>query len=481
MRRWGILLLAVLLGVGYLLPTYRAWEQAQGVIPPGVTLAGQAINGRTLGEVETQLEALFSDPVAVYYDEERILLRPQEIGFHVKTRVMIGQARAIGSQVYMVRAFLLQLLGLPLKPQDVPLIVEWDPKRLDAWLEEVAKRYDRPPREPSLVIGNDKTHWAPGAPGKRLNKQASIPPIVAALKQVGDERVAHLVVEEQPAPRASIQVLQKALRARLEAFPGVAAAFVRLLPTGEEANVDANTIPFSGMSTMKIPILLMVYKDMSTLPQGELRDWMRETITSTTGAGNYTANRVLAFLGKGDAVKGADRVTTFLRSLGLENSFIIAPYDWRKPPPKTVRTPANTHPSQRTSPDPLVQTTPEEISLVLGMVVSCAEGKGTLLAAYPDEFTPAECRDLLSLLAQNPVTDALLPAGLPPGTHYVHKHGYAPDTHGDVAAVWGPEGPYVISLFLSTPDQWLVWDISNPTFIDISRITWEFFQMRAGK
>ncbi len=460
----------------FLIPTYRAWAERQGVIPPGITLAGMSINGSSLAEVDAQLQDLFNDPVAVYYDDERIILRPEEIGFRVKTRVMIGQAREMGNGFYMTRAFLLYLLGRSPTPRDVPLLVEWDPEQLDAWLTEIAARYDRPPRAPFLNM-EDYT-WREGAPGHVLNKEASIPRIIAALKQVGDRRVARLVVEDTPPPRPAIQVLEEALRARTDAFPGISAVFVRLLSTGEEVNVDAADVPFSGMSTMKIPIMLAVYGELDELPSGTLRAWMTETVTSTTGAGNYTANRLLRFLGDGDMLAGAEKVTTFLRSLGMENSFIIAPYDWRKAPPRTVRTPANQNPRYPTDPDPLVQTTPKEIALIMEMVVTCAEGKGTLLAAYPDRFTPEECQDLLSILALNPVTEALLPGGLPEGTRYVHKHGYAPDTHGDVAAVWGPEGVYVISLFLSTPNQWLVWDTSNSTFMDVSRITWDFFALR---
>ncbi len=466
----------LILIIGLIYPRYQAWARSQGVIPPGITLAGLAINGKTLAEVESQIQDIFADPVAVYYDDERILLRPEDIGFRVKTRVMIGQAREMGSGLYMTRAFLLYLLGRAPTPRDVPLLIEWDPVRLDAWLADVAARYDRPPRPPT--VRPDAQGWLPGAAGRVLNREASVPAIISALKQIGDKRVAHLVVEERPIPKPSFKELEKALRLRTDEFPGISSVFVRSLSTGEEVDIDASDVAYSGMSTMKIPIMLAVYGELDTLPSGELRAWMTETVTSTTGAGNYTANRLLRFLGDGDALAGARHVTRFLRSLGLENSFIIAPYDWRKAPPEIVRTPANQHPKYNTYPDPLVQTTPKEIALVMEMVVECAQGRGTLLAAYPDRFTPEECQDLLNILAKNPVTDALIPGGLPKGTRYVHKHGYAPDTHGDVAAVWGPEGVYVISVFLSTPNEWLVWETSNHTFMDVSRLTWEFFELR---
>ncbi len=475
-RRLPYIALVILLAA-VIYPRYQAWARGQGVIPPGITLAGLAINGKTLAEVEAQIQDLFAAPVAVYYDDQRILLRPEEIGFRVKTRVMVGQAREMGNGLYMTRAFLLYLLGRAPSPRDVPLLIEWDPVRLDAWLADVAARYDRPPRPPT--VRPDAQGWLPGAPGRVLNREASVPAIVSALKQIGDKRVAHLVVEERPIPKPSFKELEKALRLRTDEFPGISSVFVRSLRTGEEVDIDASDVAYSGMSTMKIPILLAVYGDLDTLPTGDLRAWMTETVTSTTGAGNYTANRVLSFLGKGDALEGARRVTRLLRSLGLVNSFIIAPYDWRKAPPEIVRTPANQNPKYNTYPDPLVQTTPKEIALVMEMVVECAQGKGALLAAYPDRFTPEECQDLLGILGKNPVTNALIPGGLPKGTRYVHKHGYAPDTHGDVAAVWGPDGVYVISIFLSTPNEWLVWETSNRTFMDLSRLTWEFFKLRA--
>ncbi len=482
MRRLGVWLsLLIVLGGVFIFPVYWSWQSRQGVIPPGITLGGQEINGMSPADVEEQLRRLFTEPVVVYYENERLVLRAEDIGFHVKTRVMIGQARAMSTHVYTFRVFLAYLLGLPLPHHDVPLLVEWDPKRLNAWLEEVAQRYDRPPQPPQLVVEAGRSHWRAPAVGRHLNKNASIPRVIAAFKHIGGERVAHLVVDHTPPPQPDISVLQRALETRLAAFPGIASVFVRLLPEGEEAGVHANDIAYAGMSTMKIPILLLVYKDMDRLPQGELREWMRITISSTTGAGNYTANRILKFLGHGDPLAGAERVTRFLRSLGFQNSFIIAPYDWRRPPPRRVDTPANQNPHVTTYPDPLVQTTPQEIGLILAMIVECSQGKGALLAAYPDDFRPEECTDLLDLLTLNPVTQALLPAGLPQGTRYVHKHGYARDTHGDVAAVWGPEGPYVIALFLSTPNQWLVWDLSNTTFEDVSRLVWDFFALRAGK
>ena len=63
---------------------------------------------------------------------------------------------------------------------------------------------------------------------------------------------------------------------------------------------------------------------------------------------------------------------------------------------------------------------------------------------------------------------------------YRHKHGYGTDTQGDVAIIYGPEGPYVLSIFVYQ-SGWVVWDQSNPLMNDLSRLIWNFFLYRAGE
>ncbi|RIK50158.1 MAG: hypothetical protein DCC57_12325 [Chloroflexi bacterium] len=67
-------------------------------------------------------------------------------------------------------------------------------------------------------------------------------------------------------------------------------------------------------------------------------------------------------------------------------------------------------------------------------------------------------------------------AGLPrPNTAWiVHKHGFAYESHSDVALIWGPTGPYVLSIFLYRRG-WMDWETSNTTMKSISRMVWNFF------
>ncbi|MCB0162560.1 MAG: hypothetical protein KDD83_30690, partial [Caldilineaceae bacterium] len=59
-------------------------------------------------------------------------------------------------------------------------------------------------------------------------------------------------------------------------------------------------------------------------------------------------------------------------------------------------------------------------------------------------------------------------------TWLVHKHGFAFESHSDVALVYGPAGPYVVSVFLFR-SGWMDWETSNGTMKNISRIIWNFF------
>jgi hypothetical protein len=73
----------------------------------------------------------------------------------------------------------------------------------------------------------------------------------------------------------------------------------------------------------------------------------------------------------------------------------------------------------------------------------------------------------------------MLWSGLPriEETWIVHKHGFAFESHSDVALIEGPTGPYVLSLFLYRPG-WMDWETSNSAMKDASRIVWNFFEFQ---
>ncbi|MCD6291338.1 MAG: serine hydrolase, partial [Anaerolineae bacterium] len=246
--------------------------------------------------------------------------------------------------------------------------------------------------------------------------------------------------------------------------------WVRDIHNRREVGINEN-VAYAAVSTMKIAILVNVYRRLDAEPDVETSRLISETMRLS---GNYTANLLLGLIGDGSPDRGAQEVTKSLHRLGLRNSFIAAPYDKHSGTPPHIATPANQRKDMNTKPDPFMQTTAKDMGLLMEMIVQCAEGGGTLLAAYPGELTPHECQEMLDWMS-NLNLGILLETGIPKGTRIAHKHGFIDDTHGDVAVIWGPNGPYVLAVYLYRP-VWLEWAISSKMMADVSRITYEFLK-----
>jgi hypothetical protein len=226
------------------------------------------------------------------------------------------------------------------------------------------------------------------------------------------------------------------------------------------------------MGTMKLVILQEALRKLETAPDPRTGQLISETVSL---GGVAAANELLALIGDGDAEAGVATLNRSLRKLGFPNTFMAAPFEQAGP---RIKTPANSRGDIVTQPDPFVQTTPREMGLAMQMLVECSRGGGTLLAAYRDQITQAECQQLMTYLRLNPVSD-LIVSGLPKGTQAVHRHGYTSDTEGDVAAIWGPAGPYVLCIFLYRA-AWLEWDFASETMAELSRIVWNYYALASA-
>ena len=189
-----------------------------------------------------------------------------------------------------------------------------------------------------------------------------------------------------------------------------------------------------------------------------------------------SANQLLNVIaGEDDMYKGAETVTESMQRLGLANTFIAAPFNAPlKIGTTTPETPANALEELRTLPDPEIQSTAEDMGMLLSMIYYCAQGSGgALMAAYPDQLTAEECQQILDYMKQNRI-GSLIEAGLPPDVDIAHRHGWISDTHGDAALIKSPGGDYVIVVYLYKPD-WLEWELSSPLLEEISRATYNYF------
>lgn len=482
MRTLLLFLLVILVAVAVLLgPSAYAFYTSQGPLPGGVTLGGMQPAGDTLEEVARNLHETFQQPIAVYYDNQRIILEPREIDFQVDVNQMIAEAVPKGEGLGFWRPFLGEVADRPVAPIDIPLRYTFDEEKLARWFYDVAERYDKPARPPfgvALAPGIPFTStfmFQPGEPGLELEPNLSLPNVLRALTSP-TEREADLVLVEVPPPPPTISELQKLLKARADRFPGLVSIFVRPVGGTEEVAIDPE-IAFAGMSTMKIPIMIELYRMLDQPPDVETTKLLTETLGLS---GNFTANLLLRKIGGGavgNEWAGAERVTAMMRSLGLQNSFMATPYD-EESLPRTYTTPANSRKDVTTLPDTHMQTTAKDVALLMEWLVQCSQGGGTLLAAFPGELTPQECQQMLDFIGLNK-KGILLETGLPPDAKMVHKHGFVEDSHGDVAAVWSPAGPYVVSLYIYKYG-WVEWPLSSSIMADVSKAAWDYFTLVAN-
>ena len=477
-----LLILILILAVLALGP--RAWNyaQSQGTLPGWVTLAGHPPGGTTLDDIAQAITIPYREPVSVYYGEERVLLRPEEVGFSIDTEGMLVEAEAQREGLGFWRGFVDEVLHQTPEPVDIPLQLSIDDTLVGEWLGDLALRYDRPPTSAVLppiregVPFTETVIFRPGEPGLKLDVEASGPRIREALAAPSPEgRQAWLVLVEAAPPPPDISLLEGVLRERMERTPLLSSVFVKHLESGQELNIRAD-VAYSGMSVLKIPVFIGTYRHLGGPPDANTTAVLTGTMT-LPGLSNAYANQLLALVGDGNAQKGAEEVTRFLQRMGLANSFMAAPYDSNTPVPR-ISTAANSRSDFSADPDPYMQTTPKEIGLLLEMLATCAEGGGAMLAAYPQDLTAAECAEVIKLLELNPIT-TFIKAGLPEGTRLAHKHGFSNENQSDAGIIWGPGGTFVVSISVYQP-TWVEYRHSHPLMADITKATWDYFSLWAS-
>jgi beta-lactamase class A len=465
------LLTVLILGSAWL---YTNWKSSQTMLPPGLTINGLPMGGMTQEQALDAIEQAYTRPITVYYASKLTpLLLPEMVELSVDLESTTKNLDAVLITRSNIQGFITYLgdrvLQREPEAQEVTAVVNYSRERVDAFLSRMAQKYDHLPQKPVLL--SEAGTFRPPQDGTALDIEASLPLLIKAILAAAPrDREVHLVVDIEPAPEASIDILSEALNAALSDFTGIAGIFAKDLRRGQEFCYNCS-VAFSGVSTLKIPIAIGTYATLDTAPNAEMAGYLD---TLFAEGDNATANLLLAHIGSGDAYSGALRVTDMLWGLGLRNSFIATPYDAPEtaiPPDIASLTASRT--DIDTNPDPALQTTPIEMGLLLEGLYYGAQGGGFLRAVYPQEITTAECQDILTGLTQRSI-NPLLAAGMPMGTRVAHKQGWSGATHADVALVYGPQADFVLAVYLYQP-AWLVWDESAPTFATIGQLVYRFY------
>ncbi len=466
-----ILLTVLILGSAWL---YTTWKSSQTMLPPGLVINGLPMGGMTREQALDTIDQAYTRPITVYYGSKLTpLLLPEMVELSVDLETTTTNLDAVlasrGSLQGFVNYLGYRLLQREPEAQEVIAVVNYSRERVNAFLSRTAQKYDHPPQKPVLL--SEAGTFRPPQDGTTLDIEASLPLLIKAiLAAAPQDREVHLVVEVEPAPEASSDILREALNAALGDFSGVAGIFAKDLRRGREFCYNCD-VSFSGAGTLKLPIALATYTTLDAAPDAAMTDHLN---TLFAEGDNAAANLLLAHIGSGDAYSGALRVTDMLWSLGLRNTFIATPYDVPATTiPPDIANLAAPRSAINTDPDPAMQTTPIEMGLLMEGLYYGAQGGGFLQAVYPQEITAAECQDILAGLTQHSI-NPLLAAGMPMGTRIAHKHGWSGATHANVALVYGPRADFVLAVYLYQP-AWLVWDESAPTFATIGQLVYRFY------
>ncbi len=476
----GAVLLTVLQLVDY--------SRLRGTYPATMRIAGVPVGGLTPQAAAARLVEVYSLPVELHYGDAVIHMSPNEAGFELDLEGMLAAAEAQRSGLSFWGGFWDYLWNRQPATTEVPLIASYSPERLRAYLQnEIAARYDQPPTPASIIPGS--TEFSPGTPGRALDVERAVILVGDALRSA-TTRTVTLTTRRVPATRPSLEQLRLMLQNTIDrnAFAGVVGFYLLDLQTGEELHfayrngeylpVDPD-IAFTGASTIKIPIMVSVFRQTASQIDDET-DALLHAVFRTSD--NAAADALMAKL---DKVRGPLLVTEDMFALGLQNTFMagffcspLAPC----PLLKRFTTPANQRVDVSTDPDIYNQTTPSDMGMLLEDIYRCAQtGGGTLPAVFPGQITQEACRRMIEYMKEDR-TGVLLEAGLPGGTVLAHKHGWLTGPDGqyhnfsDTAIIYTPGGNYVLCLYIYDANP-IIWNNANILYAEISRLVYNYFNL----
>ena len=469
-----LLIILVIVAAGYLAFQGFLYYRSRDQMPPGMTVAGLDVSGMNHDEIEELLIEHYLSPVFISNETERVELNPAEIGFVLDTDTMLAEAEALRTPEQAWQGFLEFVVGRSLAPATIDLRATHDRDALLRRIEMLTSFMDKPATGPRLV--EETGTYEMGKPGFVTDVEASLPLIESALYEPF-QRESQLVLIDQEPKEFDMAMLEETIMREIQGFDGMGSFFILDLQTGEELGINED-VALSGLSVVKIAILLETFRALDFEPNSDQAKLITETAEYS---GNFSANLLLDIVaGQDNAYLGVDILTESMHRLGLENTFIVTPYEEpNRSGKETMSTPANLRTDIYTNPDPTMQTTAEDMGTLLAMIYYCAKGGGTLLALYPEQLTPAECQRVIDSLSAN-TEGNLIRFGVPPGTVVSHKHGWAGNTHGDAGIVFSPGGDYVIVEYLAQPQtDWLVHEFSFPVLRSVSRAVYNYFNIDA--
>jgi beta-lactamase class A len=271
-------------------------------------------------------------------------------------------------------------------------------------------------------------------------------------------------------------------------FDGVVGFYLQDLQSGEELHFgyDKNQdvpvepdIAFTASSTIKIPIMVSVYKNLGPNLDQDTQDLILEMITKSENPASD------ALMRKIDSARGPLIVSEDMKAIGLENTFLGGYFCSPQNPCSLLQkfdTPANQRTDISTDPDIYNQTTTSDVGSLLADLYQCSEtGGGALVAAFPGKIDQKICLEIIGYLKRDKI-GSLIEAGVPDGTQIAHKHGWISNENGviqnysDAAIVYSPGGNYVLVIYAYHPVNAVFQRVSD-MYAQISQVVYNYFNL----
>jgi len=453
----------------------------------GTTIAGVPVGGLSLDDASDRLTQAYSVAVELHYNDSVIQVKPAALGFNLDLNAMITAADQQRSSTPFWTGFFDYLFNRLPSSEEIPLVATIDEKVLREYLTtEIAPRYDLAAGAYVPVAGSTK--FTPGAPGTKLNIDRSVELISIALRTPGS-RVVNLSVDKLQSSRPSRDNLEVLLKQIIDVsgFTGVTEIYLLDLQTNQEMQIAYKqgedltpNIAFSAASTIKIPVMVSIFKRLNSPVSADVTNLIEEMIeTSSNDAPDALMKQLI------DPNLGPLGVTDDMAELGLQDTFLGQMFAEGSTPLISEKTPGNQRTDVNTNPDPTNQTTPSEMAGLLDDIYQCAQtGGGTFAAVWGDKITQSECRSMITYLTRNE-QPGLLREGLPEGTQIAHKHGWTSNTTdqtinfiADAGIIYTPGGNYILAVYTAN-DQQIIWDNGNALLANISRAVYNYYNLTA--
>lgn len=489
----------VLLIIATVLTIYSliAYSRQRNNYPPGMTIGGVPVGGLDARTASQRVLQVYNTPIEIHYGGGAIHVEPTAIGFQLDVDSMLAAADLGRTGGPFWGGFWDYLWNRDSAATTVPLRASISEERLRAYLQtEIAPRYDQPATPAQPIPGS--TTFTPGQPGQTLDLDSAVPLIEDALRSPTSRTVILSAVSNAASARPTLQNLEILMKQVVltSRFDGLIDVDMIDLQTGQELhfalnqgqNVGVNPdIAFTAASTIKIPILLAYFVQHGTSPVDSSID--SEITRMIHLSDNDATDAVMREL---DPANGPLVVTSDLKKIGLENTFLAGFFFAGAPQLQRFSTAANQRTDISTEPDSYNQTTPSDMAALLEDIYQCSTaGGGALVAAFPDKINQAVCKQIINYLAADKI-GILIQGGTPEGTVVAHKHGWVTDPAtgldhdwSDAGIVYTPGGNFVLTIYAFHPIQIILYDpapnadqlpsYANQLFAHLTQAVYNYF------